>query len=788
MAQPNSLLSLLNDDEDEGAGSTDASAYQALFQGSLGNGGGQSAAAAQRQAPQVNGTGAHAASQAVQRQHTPAQQALAQHAHQPAQQQQQQQPLVYRAPAASQPAPQAAQQVSMGGSQYPLNSPAFQQQLQAAQITLKNLPPETQQGVLKEWTAMYQKSGTTYNHYLASLQQRHAAQRQAQSQPQLSQSMQQAQFQHPQRQPSPQPRLQQAPQQQQSSTSLAQQQVPQHAQAQQATHQANGIANGVDSMRQWLGARIAEPARRILNHHMDSYALSQHDAQKQREWTKRLTDIVGLKLVADYQSTLQGGPAQQQGGPARSSTPTPPPRLHSASPQPHSGVPITQNTLHHSQQASAQPQQQQQRLQQQVQYSQAMQQQYRPPGLPTTSAPQQQQQYQRPPQPQVSQHQQNQHQQNQYQMRLQQQHQQQRLQQQHAQQGPIRPPLVQSSLQQAAIAAAQAAQAARQAQTSSSVLGKQPASSGPAAEPAAKRPKKDEEDFNDVLQGTNVNLEAEKEGMLGSTQSATTIAGLPPEKLVLNRRPLEEKAKAIATQHGIPTISPNLHAYMSRALEAHMGDLLRRAYVIARQRSDVGRRMPAMEKAGDSARTEVYAIEEWERVQAEAALAKEQEEAILQAAARENKDNKEVKERAERARAAKAEREGAAATAQAYKSALGLAAKHDWGAAKPKAAPAGAAVKPEKQEPAAASSPEKAPAPGQPNQPELPASAQSAADKAGNTPGVAPARWGMRAPALQKPQQGERRTLALKDLIATLERDPNYCKSTFLYKLYERLD
>ena len=62
---------------------------------------------------------------------------------------------------------------------------------------------------------------------------------------------------------------------------------------------------------------------------------------------------------------------------------------------------------------------------------------------------------------------------------------------------------------------------------------------------------------------------------------------------------------------------------------------------------------------------------------------------MQQAAARENKDNKEVKERAERARAAKAEREGAAATAQAYKSALGLAAKHDWGAAKPKAAPAG---------------------------------------------------------------------------------------------------
>ena len=57
-----------------------------------------------------------------------------------------------------------------------------------------------------------------------------------------------------------------------------------------------------------------------------------------------------------------------------------------------------------------------------------------------------------------------------------------------------------------------------------------------------------------------------------------------------------------------------------------------------------------------------------------------------------------------------------------------------------------------------------------------------------SVPGAAPGRWGMRAPALQKPQAGERRTLALKDLIATLERDPNYSRSTFLYKLYERLD
>lgn len=55
------------------------------------------------------------------------------------------------------------------------------------------------------------------------------------------------------------------------------------------------------------------------------------------------------------------------------------------------------------------------------------------------------------------------------------------------------------------------------------------------------------------------------------------------------------QARSIAAHHGVPSISPNLHAYISRALEAHMGDLLRRAYVIARQRADVGRRMPGME-------------------------------------------------------------------------------------------------------------------------------------------------------------------------------------------------
>lgn len=46
---------------------------------------------------------------------------------------------------------------------------------------------------------------------------------------------------------------------------------------------------------------------------------------------------------------------------------------------------------------------------------------------------------------------------------------------------------------------------------------------------------------------------------------------------------------------------------------------------------------------------------------------------------------------------------------------------------------------------------------------------------------------GMRAAALLPPTQGERRSLALRDLIAVLERDPMYAKSTFLYKLYEQL-
>ena len=40
------------------------------------------------------------------------------------------------------------------------------------QTTLRIIPQETQQAVLKEWTALYQKSGITFNQFLATLQQR----------------------------------------------------------------------------------------------------------------------------------------------------------------------------------------------------------------------------------------------------------------------------------------------------------------------------------------------------------------------------------------------------------------------------------------------------------------------------------------------------------------------------------------------------------------------------------------------------------------------------------------
>ena len=50
-----------------------------------------------------------------------------------------------------------------------------------------------------------------------------------------------------------------------------------------------------------------------------------------------------------------------------------------------------------------------------------------------------------------------------------------------------------------------------------------------------------------------------------------------------------------AAQHGISSVAPELHAFLSTALDAHLSGLIRRAGVAARQRADVGRRVPGME-------------------------------------------------------------------------------------------------------------------------------------------------------------------------------------------------
>lgn len=55
------------------------------------------------------------------------------------------------------------------------------------------------------------------------------------------------------------------------------------------------------------------------------------------------------------------------------------------------------------------------------------------------------------------------------------------------------------------------------------------------------------------------------------------------------------QAREVAREHGLPNVSPELCRVMSLGLEAHLGNLLRRAFVLARQRADVGRRLPGME-------------------------------------------------------------------------------------------------------------------------------------------------------------------------------------------------
>lgn len=55
------------------------------------------------------------------------------------------------------------------------------------------------------------------------------------------------------------------------------------------------------------------------------------------------------------------------------------------------------------------------------------------------------------------------------------------------------------------------------------------------------------------------------------------------------------QAREVAREHGLANVSPELCRVVSLGLEAHLGNLLRRAFVLARQRADVGRRLPGME-------------------------------------------------------------------------------------------------------------------------------------------------------------------------------------------------
>ena len=72
--------------------------------------------------------------------------------------------------------------------------------------------------------------------------------------------------------------------------------------------------------------------------------------------------------------------------------------------------------------------------------------------------------------------------------------------------------------------------------------------------------------------------------------------------------------------------------------------------------------------------------------------------------------------------------------------------------------------------------------------PNTPAAASAAQQTPTAAAGQQPPQLGLRAPALLPQHAGERRPLSLRHLIATLERDPMYAKSTLLYKLYEKLD
>jgi hypothetical protein len=65
--------------------------------------------------------------------------------------------------------------------------------------------------------------------------------------------------------------------------------------------------------------------------------------------------------------------------------------------------------------------------------------------------------------------------------------------------------------------------------------------------------------------------------------------GLLQEELVLNAAPVMQLLQRAALRQGVETVDPACAAYLSLAVEAHMGRLLTAMARVAQQRTDAAR-------------------------------------------------------------------------------------------------------------------------------------------------------------------------------------------------------
>ncbi|KAK9833798.1 hypothetical protein WJX74_006235 [Apatococcus lobatus] len=356
----------------------------------------------------------------------------------------------------------------------------------------------------------------------------------------------------------------------------------------------------------------------------------------------------------------------------------------------------------------------------------------------------------------------------------------------------------------------------------------------PAERPASGRPAKaarqDGDDFQDIFQGTGVDIEAEDALLEQQAAAAPSQQQRAQEEPCLSTGPLMAKVMEIARRHGIREAAPDLPAFLSAAVEAHLLPMLSRMWALSGQRSDTNRREPGMEVTSDP-RRQVRAAELREREALEAHQAAERDR-LLKAAEEEGGQevqNEETRARMEKARVAEEQRKRMQDANAAV--AMGLGKKQKGPAwltggagGKPRKAPrakktadttgekpaaadkqpasaAAAAPDPQtaiangsaaaEQPPDPASSPaQHALAPGSegPGDPstatDLPLGAAAAgAERGALMMSGAPA--GRLRVASRKNE--ETRTITLRDVISLLERDSMYIRSTALYKLYDRL-